>query len=125
MTIKPLELAHVDTCLSCYFSGDSRAHLQIAVWHGMKMSEIKQALIEELRQGVIGGNDELAQLLRADWVPPEKEAAAIQACKRAYAAINRMKPTVKGQRTFFKELDKQTNEDDETVYAFFVFVEKE
>lgn len=123
--MKPLELAHTDTCLSCYFSGDSRAHLQIAVWHGMKMSDIKRALMNELKQGAIGGNDELAQLLRADWVPPEKEAAAILACKRAYAAVNRMKPNVKGQRTFFKDLEKDVDENDESVYAFFVFIEKE
>lgn len=124
MTIKPLELVHTDTCLSSYFSGDSRAHLQIAVWHGMKMSEIKRALMDELKQGAIGGNDELAQLLSADWVPPEKEADAVEACKRAYAAINRMKPNVKGQRRFFTDLEKSVDENDEAVYAFFVFIER-
>lgn len=124
MTIKPLELVHTDTCLSCYFSGDSRAHLQIAVWHGMKMSEIKQALMDELRQGAIGGYDDLAWLLSSDYVGEERESDANEATKRAYAAINRMKPNVKGQRRFFTDLEKSIDENDETVYAFFVFVER-
>lgn len=90
----------------------------------MKMSEIKQALVNELQQGAIGGNDDLAWLLSSDYVGEEREADANEATKRAYAAINRMKPNVKGQRRFFTDLEKSIDENDETVYAFFVFVER-
>jgi hypothetical protein len=43
----------------------------------------------------------------------------------AHAAIKKMKPAVKGQRRFFMDLEKQTENDyGDSVYAFFVFAEQ-
>ena len=121
--IKPLEIAHVDTCLSCYWSGSATAHVQIPVWRGMTMREIKAAIYQELCDGAVMGSNDLAWLLSAEYVGPAREKDAEEATKRAHAALNRMKPNVKGQRKFFMDLEEATD-DSETVYAFFYIQEK-
>lgn len=118
-----LDLCLTDVCLSSYFSGDSRAHIQIPVYNGMTMKAIKQALRGELKQGYVNGSNDIAWLLHSDYVGPDREKDADRAIKAAYAAINRMKPAKKGQRIFFKDLEKNLDEDCDSVYAYFVFVE--
>lgn len=122
-----LECIHADTCLPDYWSGHHLPYVQIPVWHGMKLKEIKQALLSELGEGAVMGNDENAFLLSADYVGPENADKADQVFKAAIASVNRIKPNKKGQRTFFKDLEPLDDNDDsgETVYAFFVFVELE
>lgn len=116
----PLECCHADTCLPDYWSGHHLPHVQIAVWPGMSMAEIKQAIRSELSQGAVMGNDETARLLSADMVNPAEERRADMLTRRAYAAVARMQPARKGQRRFFTDIE-QTEDDDTTVYAFFVF----
>ena len=115
MTVPPLEVFHADTCLSCYWRGDSRAHLQVPVYRGMKVSDLRRALHNELNEGAVAGSDERTRDDSGDigdlWY------------KRAHAAINRLK-TINRARTLFHDLEPYS-EDDETVYAFFVFVDKE
>jgi len=121
-----LECCHADTCLPDYWRGHHLPHVQIPVYRGMTLKEIKDAIRHEIRLGYVMGSTELAYLLSADWVPPEKEKAADRATKAAYAAINRIKPARKGQRRFFLDLPKETETDEHsTVCAYFVFVELE
>lgn len=115
--VSPLECCHVDTCLPDYWRGDSRAHLSIIAYPGMTLKEIKSALHSELNQGAIGGNDPRTWDDSGDvgdvWY------------KRAHAAINAIKPANKGQRRFFTDIEQQDEDADFSVYAYFVFVEKD
>ena len=80
--------------------------------------------MNELKWGYIQGNSKDAELLRADYIHnPEDIKRAEQLIRAAYAAVNRIKPSIKGQRTFFKDLEEETEDCDCTVYAYFVFVE--
>ena len=118
-----LECVHADTCLADYWSGHHLPHVQIAVWHGMTMRQVKQAIRDELRQGAVAGSSDAARLLSADMVAPEEEKRADQLTRAAYAAINRLKPAKKGARRLFTGLEKTPDEfDGESIYAFFVFV---
>lgn len=119
-----LELVHCDTCLPDYWSGHHKAHLQITIWPGMSLRDIKSQLRNELIYGAIAGSDDLARLLSAHMVKPEEEKQADRAMRAAYAAINRLSPAKKNQRRFFTDLE-QTPDDDgcDQVCAFFVFCE--
>lgn len=121
--IPKLNCCHVDTCLPDYWPGDQRAHISIPVYPGMKLKEIKEALRGELAQGAVMGSSRLAYLLSADWVAPQDEGDAIAATRRAHAAINRLAPVWKYQKRFFLDLPKTDDDDADSVYAFFVFVE--
>jgi len=118
------ELAHVDTCLPDYWSGHHLAHVQIPVHPGMSMPEIKAAIRDELRAGCVMGSTDDARLLSADMVKPDEEKQADAITRAAYAAVSKMKPAKKGQRIFFTELE-ESDEDGESVYAFFVFVRQD
>lgn len=107
--MKKLNAHHYDTCLSDYFSGHHAPHLQIPVWKGMTLKEIKQSLLDELNIGYIGGS--------FDYELRENEAFHA----RIKAAINRIK-SQRRQRKFFMDLE-ETDDDDHTVYAFFVFLD--
>ena len=118
------DCAHVDTCLPGYWSGHHLPHVQIPVYRGMSLKEIKSCIMYELRQGYVMGNTEEARLLSADMVNPEEEKQANKVTKAAYAAVNRIKPNKKGQRKFFLNLEEVDDDDCcESVYAYFVFVE--
>lgn len=120
-----LECAHADTCLPDYWGGHHLPHVQIPVYAGMTMKEIKAAIRSELSQGAVMGSDDSARLLSADMVRPEEEKQADRITRAAYAAVNRMRPAKKGQRSFFKDIEAPGNDCENTVYAFFVFVECE
>lgn len=119
--IYKLECAHVDTCLPDYWSGHHLPHVQIPVYNGMTLKEIKEQIKIELSQGAVAGSNNDAFLLASDFVGPENEKDADQIFKAAIASVNRLKPATKGQKKFFTDLE-QTSEDDESIYAFFVFV---
>lgn len=123
--MKALECVHVDTCLPDFWSGHHLAHVQIPVYKGMTLKAIKADICSELAQGAVMGSDDLAFLLSADFVGDDRDADAVKATKSAYAAVSRMKPVNKGQRRFFTDLEPQTDDDCSTIYAYFVFVEKE
>lgn len=115
---------HADTCLSSYWSGHHLPHVQIPVYHGMSLKEIKSCIMDEIRQGYVMGNTEEARLLSADMVRPGEDALADKVTRAAYAAVNRIKPAKKGQRKFFLDLEEVDDNDYcESVYAYFVFVE--
>lgn len=110
-----LEFVHADTCLPDYWSGHPLPHVQILAFKGMTLKQIKDALRDELRDGCVMGNCDVARLLSADLVQPHEEKKADALTRAAYAAVNRIKPAQKGQRKFFNHLD-----DDYDVYAYFV-----
>lgn len=113
-----LELCHADTCLPDYWAGRQRAYLQIPVFAGMTMKEIKQALKDEISQGAVMGSEHLAYLLSSECVKPEEEKEADAATRAAYAAINRLKLGTKRQQKFLLGLAK----DNFDCYAYFVFM---
>lgn len=117
-----LECVHVDTCLPDYWSGHHLPHVQIPVWRGMTMRDIKRSIRSELSQGVIAGAD--ASFL-ADWRDDYDDQRADKWYKRAYAAVNRLKPAKPGTRRFFLDLEETSDDCADCVYAFFVFVELE
>lgn len=119
-----LECYHVDTCLPDYWSGHHLPHVQIPVYRGMSLKEIKSSISEELRMGYVMGNTDYARLLSADMVNPEEEKQADKLTKAAFASVNRIKPSKKGQRKFFTDLEKSDeNDGSDSVYAYFVFIE--
>ena len=121
LTPRPvLEFVHVDTCLPDYWSGHHLPHVQILAFKGMTLKQIKDALRYELRNGYIGGNCDAARLLSADLVQPHEEKLADALTRAAYAAVNRLKPAKKGQRTFFNDLDDPCDDHDYSVYAYVV-----
>lgn len=117
-----LECAFADCCLPDYWSGHHLPHVQIPVYPGMSLLDIKKSIKEELKQGYILGNTRNAFLLSSDFISPEDEKDADRITRAAYAAINKMKPAVKYKKKFFVDLDYQEDEESQ-VYAFFVFVE--
>lgn len=121
-----LALAHADTCLADYWGGHHLPHVQIPVWHGMTMVEVKNAIRDELRQGAVMGSTDAARLLSADMVAPAEEKRADQLTRAAYAAVDKLRPAKKGARRLFLDLDENTGDDcnGESVYAFFVFCEE-
>ena len=125
VTARPvLEWAHADTCLPDYWSGHHLPHIQIPVYRGMPLKQIKASMRDELRSAYVSGTCDVARILQADWVPPSEEKLAEALTRAAYAAVNRMKPAHKGQRKFFTDLEP-TEDDDYSVYAYFVLRDKE
>ena len=116
------ECVHIDTCIADHWSGHHLPHVQIPVWPGMSLKDIKDSIKNEIRQGAVAGSTDYARLLSADLVKPSEEKLADQVTRAAYAAVNRIKPAKKGQRKFFMDVDEPC-EYCETVYAWFVFVD--
>ena len=115
-----LECMHVDTCLADYWSGHHLPHVQIDVFPGMTLSQIKESIKNELSQGAVAGSNHTAWLLSCDYFVHEKDQkAAEKAFRAAIASVNRIKPAVKYKKRFFTELVP----DCDGVCAFFVFDE--
>lgn len=125
VTPRPMfEWVHAETCLPDYWSGHHLPHVQIPVWNGMTLKQIKDSLRDELRQGYVSGTCDVARILQADWVPPREEKIAEALTYAAYVAVKKIKPARRGQRTFFTDLEPDA-EDGDTVYAFFVLRDRE
>ncbi len=111
--VPPLECLHADTCLPDYWGGHHKPHVSIPVYPGMSMSDIKRGLHSELSHGAVCGSDSRTRDDSGDvgdaWY------------KRAHAAVNKMTPSVKGKRKFFEDLDEPGEDEDFSVYAYFVF----
>jgi hypothetical protein len=123
-----LECIHADTCLPSYWGGHSLAHVQIHVWRGMSLDELRSALRYELNDGAIAGHCELGTLLSDMPPPPHVSAAAKdEAHSAALDAIDAITPNDPEQTEFFLDLEDEPEDEDgdELVYAFFVFREVE
>ena len=118
------ECCHADTCLSDYWSGHHLPHVQIPVWRGMTLAQVKSALRSELSQGVVMGSTDNARMLSADMVREDEVKQADRVTHAAYAAVNRMRLADKRKRKLFMDLEESTDDDCcDSVCAFFVFVE--
>jgi len=113
-------ISHVDTCLSDYWGGHHLAHIQIPVYNGMQIRELRQSIRNEVGQGAIAGSSDLAFLLAADYVGPDRAEDAERAFKKTLAALNRVKQAKRGRRNLFPDLEKETDDCCEQVYAFFI-----
>ena len=120
------ECCHADTCLPDYWSGHHLPHVQIPVYRGMTLKDVKSALRSELSQGAVMGSTDNARMLSADMVREDEVKQADRVTRAAYAAVNRMRLADKRKRKLFMDLEESTDDDDddcgESVYAFFVFV---
>ena len=115
-----VSIAHTDTCLPDYFSGDSRPWLSIPAYQ-QSFASVRRALENEVRQGAIGGNDGNARLLSADMVRPDEESRADELTRKVYAAIRRdIRPAKKGDRLAFRDIE--CADDGETIMAYFVII---
>jgi len=119
------ECCHADTCLPGYWSGHPLPHVQIPVYRGMTLKDVKDAIRSELSQGAVTGSTDNARLLSDDMVREDEVKQADRVTRAAYAAVNRMRLADKRKRKLFMELEEIDENDDcrESVYAFFVFVE--
>ena len=105
-----LECIHADTCLSDYWCGHHLAHIQVPVYNGMSLVELKKALMSELNEGAVAGSD----------YPGDYDEQWYAAARAAVQAIEAK--TAAGADNLFPLLVPQTEDDDvPTVYAFFVF----
>ena len=94
-------LAHADTCLSDYWSGHHLPHISVPVHRSMTAGELRDALREEVVMGAIAGAD----------APADNDDAAHAAMLDAILALR-----------ILSEQPCAYLEDDEDVFAFFVFV---
>ena len=116
--VPQLECLHIDTCLPDYFGGHHLAWICIPIYKALSLSEIKSAIHSELNQGAIGGNDERTR--------DDSGEIGDAWFYRAHAAVDRIKPSKKGQRKFFTNIEFPSEDyADECVYAYFVFRDKE
>lgn len=116
--VPQLECIHIDTCLPDYFGGHPLAWVCIPIYKTLSLSEIKSAIHSELNQGVIGGNDERTR--------DDSGETGDAWFYRAHAAVNRIRPSKKGQRRFFSDVGTPNgDESEECVYAYFFFRDKE
>lgn len=111
-----LECVHADTCLPDYWGGHHLPHVQIPVMPGMSLREVRDALHSELNEGAVMGSDPIVR----DDSGPEGD----KWYRRAHAAVNRIRPATKGYRGGHFNDVEVGDDDSETVYAFFVFVEE-
>ena len=117
-----IECVVPDVCLSDYWGGHHLPHVQVPVYHGMKVKDFKAAIRDEVKQGYVMGSNDDAMLLSAHFLSPDEEQRAVDLTEAIYAAINRIRPARKGAKTLFRDLGKCDDEDTESVYAFVVFV---
>lgn len=95
--------AHVDTCLQDYWGGHHLPYVQILVWPGMTLEDIKSQLKSEVYQEAVVNYEESEY---------EKYLQAIEDIESNSA-----------EDSHFNEIE-ETDEDEDGVYAYFVFMEE-
>jgi len=116
------ECCHADTCLSDYWSGHHLPHVQIPVWPGMTLKQVKSALHSELRE-YVSGSGELADAFSYDLSEDHERTEELH--KAAHDAIDALELADPTKDDCFTNLEEIDENDDcsGSVYAFFVFVE--
>ena len=104
-----LECIHADTCFPDYWGGHHLAHIQVPVWNGMSLAELKKALMSELAEGAVAGAG----------YPGDHDEQWYAAARDAVQAIEAKTPAA--AENLFPLLIPQGDDDVPTVYAFFVF----
>lgn len=111
-----LEACHADTCLPDYWGGHHLPHIIVPVHREMTLKGLKQGLIDELHVGCVCGAD----------APAENDAEWFRQARRAVENItaNDPHPEEPGLTLVFPDLEPE-EDDDSTIYAYFVFKEIE
>lgn len=121
------ECAHADTCLPSYWFGHHLPHVQIVARRGMTLAQVKSAIKDELLQGAVMGSTDNALLLSAGVMVPYSEEYVDQLNDAIIASIESIELTDPENDHCFMDLE-ESEEDNycrESVYAFFVFVERD
>ena len=118
--VQKLEACHAATCLSDYWGGHHRPHLQVAVHREMTLKGLKEELINALHEGCLMGSDVGDDCWSAG---PD----GTEWYRQAGMAVNNITPLnphpeEPGLTLMFPDLEPEEDEDS-TVYAFFVFME--
>jgi hypothetical protein len=121
-----LTAAHADTCLPSYWGGHHLPHIQVIVWNGMTLKELKQSLHSELNEGAVAGRV-IADDLSDEWWEAAKRAVSDITAKPAHTGVVEVEPADPEERQLFLDLEPDNEDDDgqESVYAFFVFIEED
>jgi hypothetical protein len=102
------ECCHADTCLSDYWSGHHLPHISVPAYP-MTLDELKRLLHGEVFEGAIAGAIETHEM-------PESFFDALN------VAIDEITAT---KDILFDDIEIDADDDFNTVYAYFVFVERD
>jgi len=105
---------HIDTCLPSFWGGHPTPHIQVTVHRGMTFGELKAELISELNNGPVMGSD----------TPQEDDEVWFAAAR---LAVSELALTAEGgddQTPMFMDLEEDSEDGQESVYAYFLFMEE-
>lgn len=109
-----LAALHASTSLPDYWGGHHLPHVAVPVHREMTFKNLKQALNDELYGGCVMGAD----------APPENDAAWFRQARIAVGNIEPLNPIVEDPEQTLAFPDLEPDEDDDvTIYAYFVFTE--
>ena len=114
-----LECCHADTCFPDYWGGHHLAHIQVPVYNGMSLAELKKALMSELNEGAVDGSDAPHDYDEQWYAAARFAVQAIEAF--AVRAIEAKTPAAAAENLFPLLIPQGDDDDVPTVYAFFVF----
>ena len=105
-----------DICLSDYWGGHHLPHVAVPVSRNTSISDLREAILDELRMGAVAGAD----------ATPETTYENDEWYKAACEAVERdVQPRDPNVQHPFRDLDDDEDMDTERVYAYFVFVQKD
>ena len=108
--------AHADTCLPDYWGGHRLPHVAVPVNRDTTFADLRAAIINELRMGAVAGADATPEETFEDdeWYKA--------ACEAVYRDVQPRDPSVQYP---FHDLDSSEDEDEDSVYAYFVFIRED
>ena len=109
-----LKCSHVSTCLPDYWGGHAKAHISVPVYSGMKADELRKVLKKEVDPCGIAGAD--ARFYDNE---PEHDAGCWDAAEKAIDELHIP------DGPLFLGLASQCEDDDCSVYAYFIFEDDE
>jgi len=116
-----INIVHVDTCLTAYWGGHHLPFVQVPVYRGVTMQELRASIRGEINEGAIGGSTDDARLLADAVNGPEEQRRADRLHRAALAGVKRLRPAKPKRRKLFLDLDESPDDDcADTVYAFFI-----
>lgn len=105
-------IAYTDYCLPDYFRGDHRPWVAIhPIEGGYTSRELRNAILSEFAQGVVGGNDPITQ----DFIPEEKDQL------RAAKFYEKALPACLNRDIKFRGKKLKYAEEEEGCVMYFVF----
>ena len=116
-----LEFAHASTCLPDYWGGHHLPHIQLSIWNGMTVKDLKEAAINELHNGCVMGSE----------APADNDDAWFKRAEEAVKNVNIAIAAKEGQDPddveLFTDIELEAEDSDgnDCVYAYFVFREVE